>query len=254
MTEAQSIWVVTRKGQAVAGHLVGYDYETGFGLVQALGRLEVQAMPLAESDALEVGDEMVVAGCGGKGDSLKVRLAARQEFAGYWEYVLDEALFTTPPHPNWGGAALIDADGCLAGVGSLFIDQIQSEFGSLEGNMMVPIDLLKPIMEELMMYGRTMKPARPWLGMFVSEVESNFMIAGVYNDAPAAQAGLQAGDVVIELDGEKPADLAAFFRVMWSVGPAGSEIPLTVERDNETLHFKVPSVDRRDFWKAPELH
>ncbi len=254
VTEASSIWIVTRKGQAVAGHLVGYDYETGFGLVQALGRLDVAPMPVGDSDALSPGDELVVAGCGGIGDSLKVTLAARHEFAGYWEYVLDEALFTSPPHPNWGGAALIDETGQLAGIGSLFIDQISSDLGALEGNMMVPINLLKPIMEELMMYGRTLKPARPWLGMFVSEVENRFMVAGVYDNAPAAGAGLQAGDIVVELDGQTPHGLASLFRTMWAVGPAGTEIPLTIERDGETLHVSVPSVDRRDFWKAPEFH
>ncbi|MGR8919937.1 MAG: S1C family serine protease [Gammaproteobacteria bacterium] len=254
VTEAETIWVVTRGGQAVAGHLVGYDYETGFGLVQALGRLDCPVMPLGDSGSIDVGTECVVAGFGGPTEALKVHVAARHEFAGYWEYVLDDAIFTAPPHPNWGGAALIGADGRLAGVGSLYIDQIVPELPSIDGNLSVPIDLLKPIMEELTLYGRTLKPARPWLGMFVSQVEDRFMVAGVYKDAPAAAAGLRAGDIVLDIDGGRASDLAGLFRHMWSLGDAGCEVPLRVERDGETLDIAVRSVDRRDFWKTPELH
>ena len=254
VTEADQIWVVTNAGQAVTGHLVGYDYETGFGLIQALGRLDAPVMELGSSDALQVGEELVVAGCGGVEEALKVHVAARREFAGYWEYVLDDALFTTPAHPNWGGAALIGGDGRMCGIGSLYIDQIVPELPNVDGNLSVPIDYLKPIMEELQMYGRTLKPARPWLGMFVSEVEDRFMIAGVYNDAPATAAGLQAGDVVLDIGGRPPTDLSGLFRSMWAVGPAGCDIPFRVERDGETLEIAVTSVDRRDFWKAPSFH
>lgn len=254
VTEAESIWIVTSTGQAVTGDLVGYDYETGFGLVQALGRLDIPALELGDSSALNVGEELVVAGFGGAEESLKVNVAARREFAGYWEYVLDDAIFTAPPHPNWGGAALIGSDGRLCGIGSLYIDQIVPELPSVDGNLSVPIDLLKPIMDELVMYGRTLKPARPWLGMFVSEVEDRFMIAGVYKDAPATNAGLKAGDVVLEIGGTRADRLSGLFRNMWAIGPAGCEIPIRVERDGETLEVAVQSVDRRDFWKAPNIH
>jgi S1-C subfamily serine protease len=254
VTEANQIWVVTNAGQAVTGDLVGYDYETGFGLVQALGRLDAPVMELGDSRGLNVGEELVVAGYGGPTEALKVHVAARREFAGYWEYVLDDALFTAPAHPNWGGAALIGGDGRLCGIGSLYIDQIVPELPSVDGNLSVPIDFLKPIMDELIMYGRTLKPARPWLGMFVSEVEDRFMIAGVYNDAPATTAGLRAGDVVLDIGGRSATDLSGLFRAMWAVGPAGCEIPLRVERDGETLEIAVTSVDRRDFWKTPSLH
>lgn len=254
VTEADTIWIVTDSGQAVSGHLVGYDYETGFGLVQALGRLEVPVMPLGDSSTLAVGEALVVAGFGGSSESIKTHLAARREFAGYWEYVLDDALYTAPPHPNWGGAALIGADGSLAGIGSLYVDHVVEEMPDIDGNLHVPINLLKPIMDDLLKFGRTMKPARPWLGMFVSQMEERFLVAGVYKDAPAEQAGLRAGDIVLDIAGQRPTDLARLFRTLWAVGPAGTEIPLNVERDGERLAIAVPSVDRRDFWKAPELH
>ena len=250
---ADSIWVVTDKGQAVPGHLIGYDYESGFGLVQALGNLDIPSMPIGNSKTIEVGNQLVLAGYGGIKESVSANCAARKEFAGYWEYVIDNAIFTSPPHPNWGGAALIGGDGSLCGIGSLYIDRIGSS-SLAEGNLCVPIELLEPVLDELVAYGRTLKPARPWLGMFVSEFEDRFMVAGVYNDAPAAEAGLQAGDVVTKINGQKTSDLSNLFKTVWAVGPAGSTIPISVERDGSPMEIAVDSVDRRDLWKVPNLH
>ena len=254
VTEADAVWVITHNGQAVPGHLVGYDYETGFGLVQALGRLDIPAMPLGTSRTLEVGDELVMAGFGGREQALKVRFAERREFAGYWEYVLDDALFTSPPHPNWGGAALIGADGSLAGVGSLYIDSVVPSLPDLDGNLSVPIELLAGIVDELQMYGRTLKPARPWLGMFASEIDGHLVVAGMYDDAPAARAGLEAGDVILSVGEMQPQELSSLFRAIWSLGPAGSTIPLRVSRDEKIHEIQVASVDRRDLWKTPDIH
>ena len=254
ITEADEIWLVTQSGQVVTGHVVGYDYESGLGLVQALGALDAPSMQLGNTSTLEAGEDVVVAGYGGCNQSIKARIAAKREFAGYWEYVLDEAIFTSPPHPNWGGTALISPDGRLCGIGSLYIDQILPQTQSLDGNMSVPIDLLGPIMDELMTYGRTLKPARPWLGFFVSEAANALMVAGIYEDAPAAQADLRAGDIVLEVAGEPIEGLATLFRSIWALGSAGTEVPLTLHRDGNTFEARVNSVDRRDFWRAPNLH
>ena len=254
ITEADRIWLVSSSGRAVTGDVVGYDYETGFGLVQALGALDAPALSLGSARDLHINEQVVLAGHGGRAQALKARVAAKREFAGYWEYVLDEAVFTAPPHPNWGGAALIGPTGQLCGIGSLYIDQILPHMQSMDGNMSVPIDLLQPIMQELLSYGRTLKPARPWLGMFVSEVQNRLMVAGVYNDAPAAEAKLRAGDVVLEVAGAPVSELATMFRTVWAYGTAGTEIPLTVHRDGKTFEVRIHSVDRRDFWRAPDLH
>ena len=254
VTEAEEIWIVTASGQAVAGHLIGYDYETGFGLVQALGRLDCPVMALGDARELNVGDALVMAGCGGRKHAIRVHVAARREFAGYWEYVLDDAIFTAPPHPSWGGAALIATDGRLAGIGSLYIDNIVPELPDIEGNLSVPVNLLEPILEELLLYGRTLKPARPWLGLFVSELDRRLVVAGMYDDAPAARAGLVAGDVVRTVGGVRPSDLAGLFRAVWAVGTAGASIPLEIEREEKIVEVTVESVDRRDFWKQPHLH
>ena len=252
IAEAADVWLIGPNGRAVAGYVVGYDYETGFGLVQPLEKPGFPNLELGDSDLINVGDDVIVAGCGGIAESMNAQIAAKREFAGYWEYVLDEAIFTTPPHPNWGGAALITSDGKLGGIGSLYVENVSSE--SEVGNMIVPINILKPILKEMLAYGTTLKPARPWLGFFVTETTENLIVAGVLDGGPAEQADVRAGDVVFGVDGERTRNLAAFFRQIWAYGEAGSEIPLVIYRDGAAMDIDVPSVDRRTQFKAPELH
>jgi len=163
VTEAETIWIVDNNGVATPGHALGYDQETGFGLVQALGRLNLPALPIGDSAALVVGDDVILAGHGGARNAVKARVVSKREFAGYWEYVLDEGIFTSPPHPSWGGAALLNKDGQLCGIGSLFVQQALPGERRHDGNLIIPIDLLKPIIEDMKRYGRRQKPARPWL-------------------------------------------------------------------------------------------
>jgi len=253
ITEATSLWLTTNRGTAVAGFALAYDQASGFGLVQPLGRLDVPPLARGSSPACSVGDEVVVAGHGGAGHALKARIFAKREFAGYWEYVLDEALFTTPAHPNWGGTALIGRDGKLLGIGSLLVQE-QSEGKQVQGNMMVPIDLLDPILEDLLKLGRANRPPRPWLGMYATEVEGRLVVAGLAQGAPAEQAGMRVGDVLLEVAGARPSGLAALFRTIWSLGAAGVEVPFSVRREGDTLRLRVRSADRNDFLKKPHLH
>lgn len=254
ITEAEDIWLVTDGGQARQAHVVGYDYETGFGLVQSLGSLDCPVMTFGSATTLTKGETVVVAGHGGATQSVRAQVAAKREFAGYWEYVLDEAVFTTPPHPNWGGAAVIDPAGRLCAVGSLYVDEVVPGIEQLDGNMCVPVDLLLPILDELTTYGRTLKPARPWLGVFISEAPGRLLIAGAYDGAPAERAGLRPGDAVLAVGEQEVGGLAEMFRAVWAIGPAGTEIPLTLERDGEIFDARIASVDRRDFWRSPSLH
>src|SRR4051794_11914305 len=168
ITEAESVWLTFSDGRAVQGHALGYDQETGFGLVQALARLDLPALSLGQSSAAAVGDNVVVGGAGGRHHSVAAQIAAPQEFAGYWEYVLDEAIFTAPAHPNWGGTAMIGPHGDLLGIGSLQLEQ-PGEKGNQHLNMIVPIDLLKPILDDLLTLGPRNTPPRPWLGRYAPE-------------------------------------------------------------------------------------
>lgn len=254
VTEAETIWIVDGSGKATAGHTVAYDQETGFGLIQALGRLELPALEMGSSADVGVGEGVVLAGSGGRSNAISARVQAKREFAGYWEYLLDEAIFTAPPHPTWGGAGLIGHDGTLRGIGSLFVQQVVGDGDPIDGNMIVPIDILQPIMDELLTYGKTQKPPRPWLGMMTTEMDDALVVAGVVEGGPAERADVRVGDFVLGVGGQPVNELAHMFRKIWSTGEAGVGIPLTVQRDGEMLDLTVQSVNRGDLLKSPQLH
>jgi len=253
ITEATTIWLNTNHGAVVAGHPLAYDQPSGFGLVQPLGRLDVAAIARGSAASCRVGDEVVVAGQGGRKHALKAELIAKREFAGYWEYVLDEALFTAPAHPHWSGAALIGSDGRLLGLGSLLV---QENLGgrTVQGNMMVPIDLLEPIIEDMVKTGRSSRPPRPWLGLYATEVKGHVVISGLAGGGPAERAGVQVGDIVIEIAEERVGSLADLFRRIWQRGTAGVDIPLTLVREGAVSRVTAISIDRQDLLKKPPLH
>ncbi len=254
ITEAESIWLVGNNGKAVPAHALGSDQATGFGLVQALQPLDVAPIELGNSAALSVGERVIVAGHGGRKQAIKARVITKQEFAGYWEYVLDEAIFTAPAHPNWGGTAIIAGDGTLRGIGSLFVQEGPPGNAPVDGNMVIPIDLLKPILDDIVQYGSTNKPPRPWLGMSTMEADEKLVVASLSKGGPAQMADIRIGDFVIEIGGEQVDSLAGMFRRIWSLGSAGVEVPLTIYRDGALITINVQSGNRSDRLKSPRLH
>jgi len=254
IAEASSIWLVSNEGTAVGGHVVAYDYDTGFGLVQALGRLPVPPLPFGKTLGARVGDDVVVAGAGGPRHALQTKVVSRREFAGYWEYVLDEAIFTAPAHPNWGGTALISRTGELQGIGSLFVQNARGGETRVDGNMIVPIDLLGSVLDDLKSGAFASRPVRPWLGFYVAEAEERLVVVGLAEGGPADRADVRVADVVIEVGGAPVGDLADLFRSIWTYGSAGSDINLTLWRDGKPVRVAVGSGDRNDFLKSPRLH
>lgn len=253
VTEAEEVWLTLIDGRVVPGHVLGYDYETGFGLVQTLGRIDLPPLKFDQSSSAQPGEGVVLAGAGGIARSTAAQIVSKQEFAGYWEYVLDEAIFTTPAHPHWGGTALIGPAGDLLGIGSLQLE------GTSKGkpehlNMVVPIDLLKPIYDDLLKRGRANRPARPWLGVYCIEVEDRIVIAGLAKGGPAQRAGLQTGDLVLAVAGSEVRELAPCFRKIWSLGHAGVEVPLQIWREGDTFEVRINSGDRDRYLKSPRVH
>jgi S1-C subfamily serine protease len=254
ITEAETIWLNLIDGRNVPATVIAYDQATGFGLVQALARLDLPVLPLGNSATAPVGERVVVAGAGGRQRSVAARIVAKQEFAGYWEYVVDEAIFTAPSHPNWGGTALIGSKGDLIGIGSLQLQEGREQGPPGDLNMIVPIDLLKPIFNDLMTTGRSNKPTRPWLGLYATEIEDKIVVVGLAKDGPAQKADLRTGDVVLSVAGTEISDLAGLYRKVWGIGAAGVEVPLSIYRDGKTFEARVKSGDRNRFLKAPKLH
>jgi S1-C subfamily serine protease len=215
--------------------------------------MNVDPLPLGSSAAARIGDRAVVGGAGGRTRSVASQIVAKQEFAGYWEYLLDEAIFTYPAHPNWGGAGLISNSGELLGIGSL---QMERERGSRAEhvNMIVPIDLLKPVLDDLRRFGRVNRPARPWLGMYSTEIDHRVVVIGIADNGPAARAELKAGDVILAIKGEKIENQSSFYRKLWALGSAGVDVPLTVHHEGVTFDVVLASTDRARLLKGPKLH
>ena len=253
INEASQIWLTTNRGAVVAGYRLAYDQATGFGLIQPLGKLDAPHLQRGLASDVKVGDSAFVIGHGGLAHALKTRLIGKREFAGYWEYVLDEALFTTPAHPQWGGAALLDVQGDLIGIGSLLVQQeVNGEV--IHVNMFVPIDLLSPILDAMLQTGRSPHPPRPWLGMSTQDPEGKLVVGRLSPGGPAQRAGVQVGDMVLAVGALRVRGLAEFFRAVWRLGAAGVDVPLTLSRGGDVLHITVKSADRNDFLKKPNLH
>src|SRR5438034_8028078 len=253
ITEAEAVWLHLGDGRVVEGHALGFDSVSGFGLVQALGDLDLDPLPLGSSSAAEVGDRVVVGGAGGRTRSVASHIAAKQEFAGYWEYLLDEAIFTHPAHPNWGGTGLISNRGELIGIGSLQLER-EREGKAEHVNMIVPIDLLKPVLDDIRKFGRANRPARPWLGTYTTQLHNRVVVVGIGSKGPAARAELKTGDVILAVNGDKVTSQTQFYRNLWSLGPAGVDVPLTVYHEGVTFDVVLASTDRIKLLKAPRLH
>ena len=254
IAEAETVWLLSNDGDAIPAHVVAYDHNTGFGLVQALAKITTPPMPLGDSTEAETGDPVILAGHGGPNHALSAWIAAKREFAGYWEYLLDAAIFTTPPHPNWGGAALIDQDGKLIGIGSLFVQQVDEYDTQVDGNMIIPIELLEPILDDLLKFGKSQQPQHPWLGAYIAESDEQLVVAGLAEGGPAENAKIEVGDIILAVAGEPVSDLAAMLRKAWSLGSAGVEVPLSLLRDNEITDVSVASSDRMLYTKSPKMH
>ena len=249
MVEAYAAELITNDGRTVPASVVGYDHESGFGLLRALEPLKLKPIPLGKSADVKEHDVAVIASFGGTNMVAPVYVVAKREFAGNWEYMLDEALFTSPPHPAWSGAALISREGKLIGVGSLIVGDATGASEKTPGNMFVPIDRLAPILADLLADGRISGAGRPWLGVNTDELRGRLFVTRVTPGGPAEKAGLRRGDVIVSVNGEPPKNLADFYRKVWAQGGAGASIPLDVLQDNAVRRVTVQSINRLDHLK-----
>ena len=242
--EAEEVQVTTSKGRTVPATVVAYDHATGFGLLRPLGPLDVKAVGLGASSSIDALDRLLVVAAGGDETLSVATVVSKRQFAGYWEYLIDGAIFTSPPRADFGGAALFNRDGELVGIGSLFVMDAMTPGERLPGNMFVPIDLLKPVLDEMIATGRQRGGVRPWIGVNSLEEDGRLKVLRVSADSPAERAGIVAGDIILGLAGEKVEKLPDFYQRLWATGAPGVEITLKVLKGTEVRDVKVRSIDR----------
>ena len=252
--EAESIEVTGADGKAVPAAVAGYDHASGFGVLRLLAPLAGKPLPFGDASAVEERETAMIASHGGRESVNLVYVVSRRPFTGSWEYLLDSAIFTYPAVMNWSGAALISAKGELLGIGSLIVNDSAGAGSQSPGNMFVPIDLLKPILDDLITAGRRSGPSRPWLGVNAEEMRGRLIVARVSPDGPAARAGLKSGDIVIGVAGEEVNTLADLYRKVWARGAAGVEVPLKVLQGLEIRDVAVRSMDRLDYFKQKQTY
>ena len=243
--EAEEVVLLPDDGRRVPARVVAYDVATGFGLVQALAPLRIEAVPLGRSQALGPQEPLVFVSGGPQGMVTPVRLLERRPFSGSWEYHLEQALYTAPARRDQSGAGLFNALGELVGIGSLFLSQgALADTPRQSGNVFVPAELLAPILDELRARGHSAASERPWLGVHCQETAAGLRVVRVNDDSPADVAGLLPGDTIERVDGVQVQGLAALYRALWSKGPAEREVVLDVLREGARQTLKVYSVDR----------
>jgi S1-C subfamily serine protease len=254
ITEAETIWLLTADGRAVAGDVLGTDQDTGFGLVQPLGRLEAPSLELGQPESVAVGSAAIFAAAGGLAHTIETRIIARQEFAGYWEYLIDDAIFIAPAHPSWGGGALLGADGRLLGIGSLILQHGDGTGRRGDMNMVVPVSLLRPVLDDLVTAGRVRRPPRPWLGLYAVETGETIVVRALAEGGPAMTAGVRAGDRIVGVGEQSVSDLSGLWQRIWAAGPPGAAVTLKLRRERRPLSITVNSAERAAFLRGPRLH
>jgi S1-C subfamily serine protease len=244
MVEADGAEVTLADGRTLPAQVVGYDHETGFGLLRTIDPPRMPAAPLGRSASVPEHAPVMIAAHEGGGGARPAFVLSRRPFAGSWEYLVEEAIFTAPPHPEWSGAGLFDAEGRLVGIGSLMVGDANGKGTGIPGNMFVPIDLLPPILGDMIAEGAPAGPRRPWLGLATEELRGRLFVTRVTPGGPAERAGIEAGDVVLGVGGAPVRDLADFYRKLWATGDAGSEVGLMLLHGTGSRQVTIRSVDR----------
>jgi len=252
--EAEAVQVTSADGRTLPATVAAYDHASGFALLKIVGALPAKPLPLGDSAALAERQPAMAVTATARDSPALVYVVSRRAFSGSWEYLLDSAIFTYPPVMDWSGAPLIDAKGELLGIGSLIVPDAGAPGTQSPGNMFVPIDLLKPILGDLIAKGRRNAPARPWLGINADEVRGRLFVGRVSPDGPAARAGLKSGDIVLAVGADEVTTLADFYRKVWGRGAAGTAVPLKVLQGSRVRDVTVRSIDRIEYFRPSRAY
>ena len=249
LVEADDVKIVDGRGRTLPARVVAYDHASGLGLVRAITPIDTAPLKLGNSSRLAEADPVLIVNSGGRSEATRAIVVSRRPFSGSWEYLLESAIFTSPPTLNWSGAVLVGTDGAVLGIGSLILRDATEADPHVPGNMFVPIDTLKPILADLIKSGKRSGPARPWLGVATDEAQGRLVVVRVSPEGPADIAGVQQGDIILAVGGQGVRSQADFYRKLWARGAAGSEIPLRLLQGIDIHDVKVRSMDRGDYFR-----
>jgi S1-C subfamily serine protease len=252
--EADSIEITTQDDRTVPATLAGYDHASGLGLLRASVPLGLKPMPMGQAADVAQREPVMVLPAGGREAASLAYVVSKRKFAASWEYLLETAIFTSPPTLQWAGAALVSREGKLVGIGSLLVRETLDEGSQAPGNMFVPIDLLKPILPDLIEKGRRSGPARPWLGLATEEVQGHLVVARVSPDGPADKAGIRKGDIVVGVGADPVKSHEELYRKVWGLGAAGVEVPLKMLQGVDMRDLKLRSIDRFQYFKEKPVY
>lgn len=249
VNEADSIEVTGADSKTVPALLVAYDHATGIGLLRATLPLKGTPLPLGQSAGLGVREPVMILPAGGRESASVAYVMSRRSFAGGWEYFVDNAIFTAPPTMNWSGAALVNREGKLVGIGSLLVRDTVERGTPLPGNMFIPIDLVKPILQDLVLKGRAAGDGRPWLGLATEEVQGRLFVTRVSPDSPADKAGIKRGDIVVGVGAAAVKTHEELYRKIWGMGAAGTDVALKLLQGVDVREVRVRSIDRAEYFR-----
>ena len=251
ITEAERIELSTTDGKKYPATVVGYDSTTGMGLLKALAPLPVKPIDFGESDKISEKELVLIAGFDGVAPAYVV---SKRRFVGYWEYLLEEAIYTAPATVNWQGAALLSREGRLLGIGSLVVGDALGTSANVPGNLFVPIDIVKPVLGDLVANGRVTAKPRPWLGVNTQEMHGHLIVTRVSPEGPADDAGMKHGDIIVGIGDSKIESQADFYSKLWASGVAGVEISLQVLKGTQLQKVVLKSRNRDSYFRSTPVY
>ena len=247
--EAGSVLAMAPDGRVYPATVIGFDHASGFGLLRASPGMAKQPLQRGDASNLRPLQSVRVAAHAAAGGVSPACVSSRRRFTGWWEYMIDDAIFTAPPRGEHSGAALLDDNGRLLGIASLWVSDTLATGVAFPGNMFIPINLLDPILDDLITHGRRQSPGRPWLGIYTEEIEGHVVVTRTLADGPAARSGIKRGDVVLGVAGHSVGNQSEFYERLWASGAAGDDVTLHVLHDKKVKHYVVYSADRTDYFK-----
>ncbi|WP_440656483.1 S1C family serine protease [Candidatus Pelagibacter sp. HIMB1509] len=254
VVEAETITITLPDGKKFPGELIGYDHTTGFGILRTIIQSNLTPLKIGDSDQLTKEDFLYVLPYLTEGRPSAVKMVSRRSFAGWWEYFLDKPIYTYPANSSFAGSALINEYGEVLGIGSLYVGDAAATGISSPGNMFVPINDLKPILDDLIQNGRRTKDIKPYMGLTSSDNTGQVKITRVNDNGPAAKAGFSVNDTILAVNNEKINNIEDFYKVVWSFGGPGTKLQFDIERNQEKLNIELTTMDRNDFFVKPKYY